>query len=305
MKKIFPVDFWGRGGAIFLLLLELVDVFENQGVLRIDFKGFFENFLSFLIFFLFGVSNTKTIKSGDVPRFSLKNLFVKRNGFRPVFFDSGLNGFFFDEGNVVKIHTGEILLVEEVLSQADALLYNIFIMSGHSKWSTIKHKKAATDAKKGAEFGRIAKNIYLAVKKGGSGDVNSNPYLRQVLDEARSANMPSNNVRRAIDKALGVGDAAKNEEITYEGYGVGGVGVMATCVTDNRNRTGGEIKTIFDKHQGSIGSPGSVSYLKSIDPLPKIRLEGGDLETMKKMLQTLEEHDDVVEVWSNLEGGDE
>ena len=176
-------------------------------------------------------------------------------------------------------------------------------MSGHSKWSTIKHKKALTDAKRGAEFGKIAKNIYLAVKKGGSGDVNTNPYLRQVLDEARVANMPSNNVRRAIDKALGTGNAAKNEEIVYEGYGVGGVGVMATCVTDNRNRTGGEIKTIFDKHQGSVGSPGSVSYLRSIDPLPKIRLEGNDLEIIKKMIKSLEEHEDVAGVWSNLDGG--
>lgn len=185
------------------------------------------------------------------------------------------------------------------------MLYNVFIMSGHSKWSTIKHKKALTDAKKGTEFGKIVRNIYLAVKKGGSGDVENNSYLRQVLEEARMVNMPSNNVRRAIDKALGVGDAAKNEEIVYEGYGVGGVGVMVTCVTDNRNRTGGEVKTIFDKHQGSIGSPGSVSYLKSIDPLPKIKLEGSDLEIMEKMLKFLDEHDDVMEVWSNLSNGNE
>ena len=184
------------------------------------------------------------------------------------------------------------------------MLYNMFIMSGHSKWSTIKHKKALTDAKKGANFGRVAKNIYIAVKKGGSGDVSSNPYLRQVLDEARTVNMPSNNVRRAIDKALGKGDSAKNEEISYEGYGLGGVGVMVLCVTDNRNRTGGEIKTIFDKHQGSIGSPGSVSYLKSINPLPKIRLEGTEKEIVKKMLNLLIEHDDIVEVWSNLDEGE-
>ena len=189
-------------------------------------------------------------------------------------------------------------------SQGDCLLYNMFTMSGHSKWSTIKHKKALTDTKRGAEFGKIAKNIHIAVKRGGSGDVNSNPYLRQALDEARVANMPSNNVRRAIEKALGIGNAAKNEEITYEGYGVNGVGVMATCVTDNRNRTGGEIKTIFDKHRGSVGSPGSVSYLKSIDPLPKIRLEGTDLETVKRMLKLLGEHDDVIEVWSNLDEGE-
>lgn len=177
----------------------------------------------------------------------------------------------------------------------------MFIMSGHSKWSTIKHKKAATDAKKGAEFGKIAKNIYIAVKKGDSGDPETNPHLRQVLDDARAANMPSDNVRRAIDKALGVGDAAKNEEIVYEGYGVGGVGVMVTCVTDNKNRTGGEIKTIFDKHRGSLGSPGSVAYLQSIDPLPKIKLSGNDLKKIKEMLELLDEHDDVVGVWSNLD----
>ena len=173
-------------------------------------------------------------------------------------------------------------------------------MSGHSKWSTIKHKKAATDAKRGAVFGKLAKKIYLAVKQGGSGDVLKNPFLRGVLEEARSANMPSDNVRRAIDKALGVGGEQVMVEIDYEGYGPSGVGIIIKCVTDNRNRTGGEIRTCFDKYGGSLGEPGSVSYMKKIEPVPMIELVGQDLGKIKDLLETLEDHEDIVSVWSNL-----
>ncbi|MBI3443109.1 YebC/PmpR family DNA-binding transcriptional regulator [Candidatus Woesebacteria bacterium] len=174
-------------------------------------------------------------------------------------------------------------------------------MSGHSKWSTIKHKKAIEDAKKGASFTKIAKKIQIAAKKGGSPDSDKNPYLRTVLEEARSVNMPSENIRRAVEKALGGGEGAVIEEIIYEGYGPGGVGFLITCATDNRNRTGGEVKALLDKSGGSLGSPGSVSYLKSIEPVPVIRLSGEDLNRCLHLIEDLENHDDVVDVWTNLD----
>lgn len=174
-------------------------------------------------------------------------------------------------------------------------------MSGHSKWSTIKHKKAAEDAKRGAAFTKIAKKIQIAAKKGNSGDPEANPFLRSILEEARSVNMPSENVRRSIDKALGGGEGSQIEEIIYEVYGIGGVGFMITAATDNRNRTGGEIKSIIDKAGGSMGSPGSVSYLKNILPIPLVHLKGEDLLRSHQLIESLEEQDDVVEIWTNLD----
>lgn len=174
-------------------------------------------------------------------------------------------------------------------------------MSGHSKWSTIKHKKAIEDAKRGAAFTKIAKKIQIAAKKGNSGDSELNPYLRTALDEARAVNMPSDNVRRAIDKALGGGEGSQMEEILYEAYGPGGVGFLITAATDNRNRTGGEIKTILDRAGGNLGSPGSVAYLKGIEPIPTITLEGEELNRCLHLIESLEEQDDVIDVWTNLE----
>lgn len=174
-------------------------------------------------------------------------------------------------------------------------------MSGHSKWSTIKHKKAIEDAKRGASFTKIAKMIQIAAKKGNSGDPELNPYLRTALEEARTVNMPSDNVRRAIDKALGGGEGSQMEEILYEAYGPGGVGFLIIAATDNRNRTGGEIKTILDRAGGSLGSPGSVSYLTGITPTPMIKLEGDTLNQCLHLIETLEEQDDVIDVWANLE----
>ncbi len=174
-------------------------------------------------------------------------------------------------------------------------------MSGHSKWSTIKHKKAAEDAKRGAAFTKIAKKIQIAAKKGNSGDPEANPFLRTVLEEARAVNMPSENVRRAVDRALGGDEGSQMEEIVYEAYGPGGVGFLITAATDNRNRTGGEIKSIVDKAGGSLGSPGSVSYLKNINPVPTIHLSGDELSRCTQLIETLGDQDDVVDVWSNLE----
>lgn len=149
-------------------------------------------------------------------------------------------------------------------------------------------------------FGKLAKKIYLAVKQGGSGDTEKNSFLRGVLEEAKGANMPSINVRRAIDKALGTGDSQTMVEIDYEGYGPSGIGVMVKCVTDNKNRTGGEIRTCFDKHGGSLGEPGSVSYMKNIDPVPLIELFDTDLRAIQALLVALEVNEDVISVWSNL-----
>lgn len=173
-------------------------------------------------------------------------------------------------------------------------------MSGHSKWSTIRHKKALEDSKKGAAFTKVAKKIQIAVKGGGSGDPEMNPALRTVLDEARAVNMPAENIKRAIDKALGVGGGSQIEEIIYEGYGPGGVGLMITTATDNRNRTGGEIKNILEKGGGSLGGPGSVSYLKTIQPTPEIELVDKDLDKCLDLIEALEDHEDVIDVWSNL-----
>lgn len=172
-------------------------------------------------------------------------------------------------------------------------------MSGHSKWATIKHKKAATDAKRGKMFTKIGRMIVIAVREGGSGDPNSNPTLRTAMDKAREANMPNDNVRRAIERGLGKGDGGKLEEVVYEGYGPGGVGVIVKTVTDNRNRTGSEIRNMFDKSGGSIGAPGSVAYLKSISPVPMIPLEGADAKKFDDLMEELDDHDDVVEVWNN------
>lgn len=173
-------------------------------------------------------------------------------------------------------------------------------MSGHSKWSTIRHQKAIEDAKKGAAFTKIAKKIHIAVKKGNSGDANANPYLRAALDEARSVNMPNDNVKRAIEKALGAAGGASSEEIVYEAYGPGGVGIMITAVTDNRNRTAGEINAILNRHDARLGGPGSVSYMKNLNPVPTISLPDEEREKVEELLDVLDDNDDVVDIWSNL-----
>lgn len=176
----------------------------------------------------------------------------------------------------------------------------ILFMSGHSKWSTIKHQKAVEDNKRSSVFTKIAKQIHIAVKKGGSGDSSANPFLRSAVEEARSVNMPMENIKRAIDKALGVVGETMSEEVVYEAYGPFGVGILITAVTDNRNRTSGEIKNILDKHGAKLGGPGSVSYLKSIVPLPTVSPAGADRDKLNQLLALLSDIDDVLEVWSNL-----
>jgi YebC/PmpR family DNA-binding regulatory protein len=133
-------------------------------------------------------------------------------------------------------------------------------MAGHSKWANIRHKKAAADAKKGKIFTRLIKEITVAARLGG-GDANMNPRLRLAIDKAQEANMPKDNVERAIKRGSGELDGVNYEEIRYEGYGIGGAAVMVDCLTDNRTRTVGEVRHAFAKHGGNLGTDGSVAFL--------------------------------------------
>jgi YebC/PmpR family DNA-binding regulatory protein len=239
-------------------------------------------------------------------------------------------------------------------------------MSGHNKWSSIKHKKGAADAKRGKIFTRIIKEMSVAARLGG-GDPNANPRLRAAVAEAKANNMPKDNVERAIKRGTGELEGATYEEITYEGYGPGGVALMVETMTDNTNRTTPEIRHIFEKNGGNMGTPGSVRFQferkgyfsidkKSADEdkLMEIALEAGadDLRSddsdafeiysspeafesvrqaleknniptieaklgqipsnyvklddnkarqMMRMLEMLDDHDDVQNVWSNFD----
>lgn len=134
-------------------------------------------------------------------------------------------------------------------------------MSGHSKWSTIKRAKGITDIKRGQAFTKLANVVTIAVRLGGSGDPDSNPRLRMAIDEARSLNMPKENIQRAIDRGLGKGEGAALEEVLYEGFGPGKVAVIVEGVTDNRMRTTAAVKNLFDKSGGSMAGVGAVSYM--------------------------------------------
>ena len=133
-------------------------------------------------------------------------------------------------------------------------------MSGHSKWSNIKRKKEASDAANGAIFTKLAKELAVAVKAGGP-DPDGNSRLKDVISKAKAANMPNDNINRAIKKAAGAGEGDDYEEITYEGYGPGGVAVMVRTLTNNRNRTAADVRHIFSKYGGAMGVTGSVSFL--------------------------------------------
>ncbi|ANM28356.1 transcriptional regulator [Acidobacteria bacterium Mor1] len=238
-------------------------------------------------------------------------------------------------------------------------------MSGHNKWSTIKHKKGAADAKRGKLFSRLVKEITIAARLGG-GDPDGNPRLRSALATAKGASMPKDNITRAIQKGTGELPGASYEEVNYEGYGPGGIAIFVECMTDNRMRTTPEIRHLLSKHGGNLGELGSVAWMfdrkgmflvpaSSIDEdkLMEVALEAGaeDLESdgdhfqvtsppevfhavrdaleqagvevgeasvmmipqnpMKvdgkkaeqciKLLDLLEDHDDVQNVYSNLE----
>jgi YebC/PmpR family DNA-binding regulatory protein len=134
-------------------------------------------------------------------------------------------------------------------------------MSGHSKWSSIKHKKGAADAKRGKLFTKLARAITVAARDGG-GDPGGNPALATAVQKARDASMPKENIQRAIDRGTGEGsDAAAIEHVVFEGYGPGGAAVLVEALTDNRNRTSAEVRHAFSKHNGSLGEPGSVAWI--------------------------------------------
>ena len=147
-------------------------------------------------------------------------------------------------------------------------------MSGHSKWHNIQGRKNAQDAKRGKVFQKLSREIYMAAKAGGP-DPSMNPALRLVVDKAKAANMPNDNVERAIKKATSAVDETNYDEITYEGYGPGGVGILVHALTDNRNRTATNVRVAFTRNGGSLGETGSVSYL--FDRKGYIAIEGDGL----------------------------
>ena len=178
-------------------------------------------------------------------------------------------------------------------------------MSGHSKWSTIKHKKAAKDAKKGKIFTKLIKEITVAARMGG-GDINANPRLRAAVLTARGNSMPNENIERAIKKGTGELEGVTYEEIQYEGYGPGGAAIIAQVLTDNKNRTVSEIRRLFTKHGGNMGETGCVSWM--FDNKGLIAIEKSQIDEERLMGIVLEagaedvrEEDEIFEVVTSPE----
>ncbi|MDQ5955032.1 MAG: hypothetical protein QG621_35 [Patescibacteria group bacterium] len=174
-------------------------------------------------------------------------------------------------------------------------------MSGHSKWSKIKHKKAATDARKSKVFSKLVRFIAVEAKKA-KGDRNS-PGLRMAIEKARAENMPADNIDRAVAKASS--STEELEQLTYEAYGPGGSALIIECYTDNRNRTAQEIKHLLSKNGGTLANPGAAMWAfqknaeGKLEPLSPIDLSDSDLESLASLVDELEEHDDVNEVYTN------
>ena len=161
-------------------------------------------------------------------------------------------------------------------------------MSGHSKWHNIQKTKGAADAKRSAAFTKIAKEIIVAVKQGGSGDPNNNSRLATVIAKAKAANMPNDNIKRTIDKALGSGNTDNYEAVTYEGYGPGGVAVIVEALTDNRQRTAPEVRHYFDKYGKGMGAQGCVSWSFDRKGVIIIDNEDGDYDEDAVMMDALD-----------------
>ncbi|PWE01395.1 YebC/PmpR family DNA-binding transcriptional regulator [Marinilabilia rubra] len=178
-------------------------------------------------------------------------------------------------------------------------------MAGHSKWANIKHRKGAQDAKRAKMFTRITKEIQVAVKEGGS-DPETNPRLRLAIQNGRSVNMPKDNINRAISKASEIGGDSFSE-ITFEGYGPGGVAVFLECMTDNNNRTVGAVRSIFNKRGGSLGTNGSLSFLfdrKGVFQIVKkddMDLDALELELIDSGAQEIEKDEDLIIVTTAME----
>jgi YebC/PmpR family DNA-binding regulatory protein len=173
-------------------------------------------------------------------------------------------------------------------------------MSGHSKWSTIKHKKGAADKKRGKIFTKLIKEITVAARMGG-GDPESNPRLRNAIAEAKAQNMPKENFERAIKKGTGELEGVSYEEIIYEGYGPGGVAVMVECLTDNRNRTIADVRYMFSKAGGNVGTDGCVAWMFDKKGLIAINKEGVDEDILMEVAldagaEDIKDEGDVYEV---------
>ena len=179
-------------------------------------------------------------------------------------------------------------------------------MSGHSKWHNIQKTKGAADAKRAQAFTKIAREMIVAVKEGGSGDPNNNSRLATVVAKAKAANMPNDNIKRTIEKALGSGSTESYESVTYEGYGPNGVAVIVEAMTDNRNRTASEVRHLFDKYGGNMGAAGCVSWSFERKGVIVIDNEDGDFEEDEVMMDALEAgaddmttEEDVFEVYTS------
>jgi YebC/PmpR family DNA-binding regulatory protein len=173
-------------------------------------------------------------------------------------------------------------------------------MSGHSKWSTIKHKKGAADKKRGKIFTKLIKEITVAARMGG-GDPEANPRLRQALAAAKAQNMPKDNFERAVKKGTGELEGVNYEEIIYEGYGPGGVAVMVECLTDNRNRTIADVRYMFSKAGGNVGTDGCVGWMFDKKGLIAVNKEGMDEDTLMEVAldagaEDIKDEGDVYEV---------
>ncbi|WP_028783335.1 YebC/PmpR family DNA-binding transcriptional regulator [Thalassobacillus devorans] len=180
-------------------------------------------------------------------------------------------------------------------------------MAGHSKWKNIQRRKNAQDAKRGKVFMKMAREIFVAAKEGG-GDPEMNPALRLAVDKAKASNMPSENIDRAIKKATGDLDGVSYEEITYEGYGPGGVAVMVKVLTDNKNRTAADVRHAFNKNGGNLGENGCVSYMFDRKGYLVIDRSEHDAEEDDVMLEAIEAgaeemetHEETFEVYTESE----
>lgn len=189
-------------------------------------------------------------------------------------------------------------------------------MAGHSKWANIKHRKGAQDKKRAKLFGQLSRQVRAAVKEGKSGDPDQNPTLRTILDKAREANMPKENIQRAIDRGLGKSKTSSVQEMVYEAFGPGGIGLLITVVTDNVNRMSTELKYALSQYDGNLGAPGSVMYMFSradneveegyvcITPIPVE--DEAQQQQLQDLMDAIRDNEDVEEVfcagvWSGKE----
>jgi len=181
-------------------------------------------------------------------------------------------------------------------------------MAGHSKWSTIKRKKGALDAKRGKIFSRIIKEISIAIKEGGSPDPDANPRLRLAIANAKGVNMPKDNISRAIKKAADK-DSENYQEVTYEGYAPGGIALFVETTTDNINRTVSNVRAIFNKYRGSLGTNGSLEFIfdrKGVFTVPTSAIEGRDMDEFEMELidggaEDVEKEDDFISIYTSFE----